>query len=389
MVNYKSMKSKTENLNISLHEPRFHGNELKYLTQCIKSTWVSTNGEFINRFEKEIQSFTKSKYALYCINGTHALQVSLLVAGVKEGDEVIVPTVTFIAPINAISYNNASPIFMDSDNYFNIDENKTIEFIKKNTSFKNGLTFNKRSKKIIRAIIIVHTFGNAAKVDELIKICKKRNIKIIEDASESLGTVYKKNKAHTGTLGDLGVISFNGNKIITSGAGAMILTNKKNLYKKLKYLIYQAKDDGYNFIHNEVGFNFAQTNLNAALGLAQLEKIKGILIKKRRLFAKYSAVINQTKNYNIYNVPHYSENNHWLNILKVKSEQKKIISKRMLEQKIQIRPIWQLNHLQKKYAKSEKYKIRNAIKLYKESICLPSSYHLTNDQFKKIIGLIY
>ena len=270
---------------ISLHEPKFNGNELKYLKDCIKSTWVSTSGKYINKFEKKILKYTKSKYAIACNSGTSSLHISLLVAGVKTNDEVIVPTLTFIAPINAVRYVNATPIFMDCDNHFNIDEKKTIKFIEKETYFKNGFTRNKSTNKIIKAIIVVHVFGNAANVFKLLKLCKKRNIKIIEDASESLGTFYKKNKKHTGTVGDIGCISFNGNKIITSGSGGMILTNKINYNKKIRYLIKQAKDDNLNFIHNEIGFNYAQTNLSAGLGLAQFENIKNIL-KKRNIFIK-------------------------------------------------------------------------------------------------------
>ena len=170
---------------ISLHEPKFNGNELKYLKDCIKSTWVSTSGKYINKFEKKILKYTKSKYAIACNSGTSSLHISLLVAGVKTNDEVIVPTLTFIAPINAVRYVNATPIFMDCDNHFNIDEKKTIKFIEKETYFKNGFTRNKSTNKIIKAIIVVHVFGNAANVFKLLKLCKKRNIKIIEDASES------------------------------------------------------------------------------------------------------------------------------------------------------------------------------------------------------------
>ena len=373
--------------NIPLHEPKFNGNEVKYLTQCIKSTWVSTSGKFIDQFESKIGKYTGSKNGIYCINGTSALQISLKVMGVKNGDEVIAPTLTFIAPINAIKYNGADPIFMDCDNYFNLDEEKTIEFIKKKTIFKNGYTINKLTKKVIRALIVVHVFGNATRLSNLVKLCKKKNIKIIEDASESLGTFYIKNKKHTGTVGDIGCISFNGNKIITSGAGGMIITNSKKLSKKIRYLIKQAKDDSYKFIHNNIGYNFAQTNLNAALGLAQFENLKNILKSKIKINRKYKQLFSKVKSTMLYDCPKYSKNNHWLNILKVEKKSKNKFLNLLNKKNIQARPIWQLNHKQNKFRNSQAYKITNAIKLHETSICLPSSYHLKEKQIKKIVSI--
>ena len=370
---------------IPLHEPKFEGNEKKYLNQCINSTWVSTTGKFINTFEHKIAKYTGSKHAIFCINGTTALQISLKIVGVKEGDEVIAPTLTFIAPINAIKYNNANPIFMDSDDYFNLDEEKTIEFINKETFFKNGYTINKLTKKVIRALIVVHVFGNAAKINKLILLCKKRNIKIVEDASESLGTFYKKNKKHTGTIGDIGCISFNGNKIITAGAGGIILTNSNHSNKTIRYLIKQAKDNSFKFIHNNIGYNFAQTNINAALGLAQLEKLNEIIRLKSKLHNEYKQLSLNLKNITLCETPKYARNNNWLNIIKVKKNHRNKILKRLLSKNIQARPIWYLNHLQKQFKNNQFYKISKASELYNESICLPSSYHLKQQDVKKIL----
>ncbi len=373
---------------IPLHEPKFNGNEIKYLKECIRSSWVSTSGSFIKKFERNIEKFTKSKYAIFCINGTHALQISLLVAGVKSGDEVIVPTITFIAPINAISYNHAKPIFMDCDDYYNIDEEKTIEFINKETSYKNGFTINKKTKKIIRAIIVVHTFGNAAKINVLVNLCKKRNIKIIEDASESLGTVYKRNRVHTGTIGDLGVISFNGNKIITSGGGGMILTNNNKLNERIRYLIFQAKDDSLNYVHNEIGYNYAQTNISAAIGLAQFERIKIILKKKKKIYNDYIKLFEKNQNAYISKVPSISKNNHWLNLIRVNSSKKNYFIKKFISKKINVRPIWYPNHLQKSFKSCQIYNIKNALKLHRETICLPSSYHLAKSDLRRIVSVM-
>ena len=270
---------------IPLSTPNLIGNESKYLKECVKTEWVSSSGKFVETFENKIKRIVGSKYAIACVNGTSALQLSLKLAGATSGDEVIVPSLTFIAPVNAVHYNNCSPIFMDSDEFFNIDVNKTIDFIKKFTKFDKGISVNKISKKKIVAIILVHVFGNAILMDKLIKLCKSRNIQIIEDASESLGTKFKrgiyKNK-HTGSVGLLGCFSFNGNKIITSGGGGMIVTNNQKIAKRAKYLTTQAKDNADFFIHNDIGYNFRLTNLNAAVGLAKLEKLeKFIKIKKR------------------------------------------------------------------------------------------------------------
>jgi dTDP-4-amino-4,6-dideoxygalactose transaminase len=231
---------------IPLSIPSLNGNEWQYVKECLDTEWVSSSGKYVDLFEKVVADFTGSKYAIACVNGTSALQVSLRLTGVQPDDEVIVPTLTFIASVNAITYNGASPVFMDADKYYNLDSEKTIEFIKNETVFKDGLTYNKISNKRISAIVPVHVWGNACWLDELISICKKRNISIIEDASESLGTVYNAGRysgKHTGTVGKLGCLSFNGNKIITTGGGGMILTDDEELADKARYLTTQAKDD--------------------------------------------------------------------------------------------------------------------------------------------------
>ena len=217
--------------------PTLKGNEWKYVKECIDTEWVSSAGKYVDLFEQKISEYTGSKYAVACVNGTSAIQVSLRLAGVLPGDEVIVSTLTFIASVNAITYNNAKPIFLDADKYYNLDSEKTIEFIKNETVFKNGFTYNKKTNNKITAIIPVHVWGNACWLDELIELCNKQNIAIVEDACESLGTFYNVGKykgEHTGTIGKLGCLSFNGNKIITTGGGGMILTNDEMLADKAR-----------------------------------------------------------------------------------------------------------------------------------------------------------
>jgi len=374
---------------INLHAPLFKGNELKYISKCIKTTWLSSSGNYVKEFEKKIITFTGSKNAVSCINGTAALQVSLRLLGLKPNHEVIVPTITFIAPVNAIRYFSAQPIFMDVDKHGNIDPKKTIEFIKEKTFYKNGKTYNKKTKKIISILIAVHVFGNPADLDDLVKICKKRNIKILEDASESLGSFYSKGKfkgKHTGTIGDLGCISFNINKIITSGGGGIILCKKKKISKKIRYLVNQAKNDNINFIHDEIGYNYGLSNINAAIGCAQIENIKKILILKRNLNLIYKEEFSNKTTYSILEEPIYSRSNYWINIVDLKTlNKKKNFLKTLLKNNIEARPVWKCNHLQKPYIDCETYKIDEALKIENNYLCLPISYFLKKKKINKIL----
>ena len=376
-------------MKINLHAPLFKGNELKYISKCIKTTWLSSSGNYVKEFEKKIITFTGSKNAVSCINGTAALQVSLRLLGLKANHEVIVPTITFIAPVNAIRYFSAQPIFMDVDKHGNIDPKKTIEFIKEKTFYKNGKTYNKKTKKIISILIAVHVFGNPADLDDLVKVCKKRNIKILEDASESLGSFYSKGKfkgKHTGTIGDLGCISFNINKIITSGGGGIILCKNKKISEKIRYLVNQAKNDNINFIHDEVGYNYGLSNINAAIGCAQIENIKKILILKRNLNLIYKKEFSNKTTYSILEEPIYSRSNYWINIVDLKTlNKKKNFLKTLLKNNIEARPVWKCNHLQKPYIDCETYKIDEALKIENNYLCLPSSYFLKKKKINKIL----
>ena len=380
---------------ISLHEPLFVGNEQKYIKNCLDRGWVSSAGKYVDIFEKKITKFTGAKYAVACINGTSALQVSLKLVGVKKGDEVIVPSLTFIAPVNAIDYNNAKPIFMDCDEYYTIDVNKTIDFINKETRIikkkvsGNDLTItvNKKTGNRITAIIIVHIFGNASRLDKLVNLCRKKNIALIEDAAESIGTIYtldKFKKKHTGTIGTVGCLSFNGNKIITTGGGGMILTNSRKIAKKARYLTTQAKDDPIYSIHNEVGSNFRLTNIQAALGLAQLESLSKYIKKKKIIHERYKKKINKIKGLFISNTSHYARCNYWLNILEIynNTSKKKLskIIKYLNKNGIEVKPLWHPNHLQKKYKNCQTYKLDNVNNIYQSRLCLPSSPQLTMRQ---------
>lgn len=379
---------------ISLHEPSINNNEILLAKKCIKSTWLSTSGALINKFEKKISEFTKSKYCIAVNSGTSALHISLILADVKANDEVLVPSLTFIAPVNCVRYLDANPIFMDCDESFNLDIDKTIEFIKNKTFFKDNITYNLKTKKKISAIIVVHVWGNAVKLDLLANLCRRRNIKIVEDSSESLGTFFKygkyKNK-HTGTVGFCGVLSFNGNKIITSGNGGMILTNNNKIANRAKYLTSQSKDDSFKYIHNEVGYNYRLSNLSASIGLSQINKIKNLLISKKKIHQYYFHEISKIKGVNLLTNPLHSESNNWLNVIKIERSYKYSINyliKKFNQKQIEVRPVWFANHLQKHLKKFQKYKINRTTSLIKKSLCLPSSSFLTQKNLDTIINCL-
>ncbi len=377
---------------IGLHEPFFTGKEKKYLIKCIDENWVSSSGKFLNLFQRKFQNITKGKFLSPVLNGTIGLHISMIQAGVSKNDEVIVPTITFVATINSIKYVGASPLFMDVDEYLNIDEQKTIEFIEKKTIFNNGYTYNKITGNKIKALVVVHTFGNAARIEKIFEICKKRKIKLIEDAAESLGTKYNSGKfrnKHTGTIGDFGIFSFNGNKIVTSGNGGIVVSKNKKDSLKINYLISQAKDDKINFIHNEVGYNYKLSNISAALGLAQLEKLNLFIKRKKSIRDYYKKKIETIKGVKILESPKYSQNNNWLNLVQIsKKEKMKKIIKKLNSNGFQSRPIWHPNHMQQSFKKNYKYKIKKAEEFVKSIICLPSSVSLKNKQIDKIINLI-
>tara|TARA_A100001011_G_C14318675_1_gene849267 strand:+ start:997 stop:2148 length:1152 start_codon:yes stop_codon:yes gene_type:complete len=381
-------------MKIQLHKPNFDLREIQFLKNCIKTGWVSNQGKYVNLFKKRINQFTNSNYVVPTVNGTSALHISLKLSDVKENDEIIVPTITYIATINPILYLKASPIFLDVSSDLNISVSALKKFIDEETFFKNGCTYNKLSKKKISAIIVTHVFGNAVDIKPILKICKKRKIKIIEDAAESLGTFYKKNylnNKHTGTLGNFGCLSFNGNKIITTGGGGAVLIKKKRDYEYCNYLSDQAKDNKIFSIHNETGFNYKLSNIQSALGCAQFEKLKKYLTKKEKIHKNYLKLFKNNKNFSILKPNSFYKSNYWLNVLIVKNTKKfplKKLIKKLIKNNIEVRPIWKLNHTQLPFKKFQKYKIKNANQIISTHLCIPSSPDLTFQDQRTIYKII-
>lgn len=374
---------------IELHPPILNKNEIKAVNSCLKSGWLSASGNYVKKFEKELSSFIKTKNIICCNSGTSALHISLKASGIQSGNEVLVPTITYAATVNVILYENANPVFLDCDKKLNLDLVKTLNFLEKNTFFLKGCTYNKKTKKKIHAIIVTHVMGNPVELEKLKKICLKKNIILIEDAAESLGSFIVKNKKnfHTGLEGDFGCISFNVNKIITSGGGGAIIFKNKKYLKKIKLLINQHKNDSLFFIHNNIGYNYGLLNTNAAIGYVQLKKIKSILLKKKKVFENYSNYFNKSKKFEILKSFKNTKPNYWLNVIILKRS----ISNKNFDQKIrylnkkgiQVRPLWRPNHLQKYLEKYQRYNIQQAGKLSKRVICLPSGSSLkVKDQIK-------
>ena len=380
---------------IPLSVPSIRGNEWKYIKECLDTEWVSSVGKYVEKFENDICRFTGAKYAVACVNGTAALQLALQIVGVSPGDEVIVPTVTFIASVNVVRYLNAGPIFMDCDEYYNIDVEKTLQFINEETHFKDGVTFNKKTEKRISAIIPVHIFGNADNLEKLIPICKERNIEIVEDATESLGAYYSKGtlkNRYTGTISDIGCYSFNGNKIITTGGGGMIVTNNAEYAEKARYLTTQAKDDPIRYIHNEIGYNFRLTNVQSAMGVAQLERLPEYIEIKKRNYWIYKKKIDKIPGLHLAETPEYAVSNYWFYCLQIDKEiygkDKEQLMEYLSENKIRTRPIWYLNHLQRPYKDCQNYKIEKAYEMSDRTLNIPCSVNLTTDEIERVLMLL-
>jgi len=361
---------------IPLHEPKFIGNEKKYLNECIDSTFVSSVGKFVDDFEFRIAEYTGAKYAVATVNGTSALHISLLLAGVQKGDEVITQPLTFVATCNAISYCNAAPVFTDVDrDTMGLSPMALRSFLEENATISNGQCINKKNGKIIRACVPMHTFGHPCRIDEIKAICDAYNIVLVEDAAESLGSYYK--GKHTGTFGQIGAISFNGNKIITSGGGGCIITDDEALAKKAKHITTTAKvPHSYEFNHDMIGFNYRMPNLNAALLVAQLESLDGFLESKRDLAERYKDFFAEHDMQFVIE-PKESQSNYWLNAVILKDrEDRDIFLQESNAQAVMARPIWTLMNRLEMFKDAQSGNLDNSLWLEDRVVNIPSSVRL-------------
>lgn len=371
---------------ICLSVPNFCGNEKKYVDEAIDTEWVSTAGSFISQFEEKMIEKIGVAQASACQSGTAGLHLCLRHFGVMAGDIVLIPTLTFIATVNAVMYQCAEPIFFDCDDYMCIDTNQIEKYLIQECRIEGDKTIEISSGRTVKAVIPVHVFGDHCDMEHLMQLADKYHLYVIEDATESLGGTFCQGKykgRYTGTVGHAGVFSFNGNKIITTGGGGMVVSNDKDTVEHIRYLSQQAKDDTLYFIHNEYGYNYRMTNLQAALGLAQLENLDEFIEIKHRNYVQYCKNLeacdyagilpfrsDDTSNYWFYsfalNKPDESKRDHLIHY--------------MNERNIQVRPIWKLNHLQKPFGKYRAMDCSNALRFYNRVVNIPCSTNLTLEQ---------
>lgn len=366
---------------IPLSVPNLSGNELEYVTQVIRNEWVSTGGAEIEKFENIFAKYVKKDLACAVQSGTAGLHLAMKLCGVEQGDEVIVPTLTFVAAVNPVKYCGAEPVFMDCDDYLCLDVDKVREFIETECLFNGKKLINKNTQRQIKAIVAVHVFGNMVKMQLLMELTKQYKLKVIEDATEALGTYQKETGMYAGTIGDFGVYSFNGNKIITTGGGGMLVAKNTDDTKHAKHLSTQAKADVLYFDHDEIGYNYRMTNLQAALGLAQFEQLDKFIKAKVDNYNYYLE-----KGLNLLPFDDKINSNHWFYSLI--TEQRDELIKYLNENKIQTRPIWKLIHTLKPYQNCQGYKIEKALKYYEKIVNIPCSTNLTKEDMNRVVEKI-
>lgn len=328
---------------VPLSVPKFIGNEKKYLNECIDTTFVSSVGKFVDRFENDMATFTGAKRAVVCVSGTNALHMSLLMAGVEHDDEVLTQALTFIATCNALSYIGAHPVFIDVDkSTMGLSPDAVREWLCKNAEIKDGQCFNKNSGRRIKACVPMHTFGHPVRIEELAQFCEEYHIELVEDAAESIGSKYK--GKHTGTFGKVGAISFNGNKTITTGGGGMMLFQDEDLGNMAKHITTQAKvPHRWEFRHDHIGYNYRMPNINAALGCAQLEYIDKLIASKREVAAAYAEFFKNVDGIDFFVEPENCFSNYWLNAVITESKEKQLeFLQYTNDNGVMTRPIWEL-----------------------------------------------
>jgi perosamine synthetase len=360
---------------VPLHEPHFNDKEVDYVTDCIRTGWVSSVGKYVDRFEKELAAYIGVKRAVAVVNGTAALQIALKLAGVREGDEVLIPSLTFIATANAVTYLQAVPHFVDvSEKTLGIDPFKLDKYLDEIAVIQDNSLVNKQTGNVIRAVVPMHTFGHLLDIDELLAVCEKYYITIVEDAAESLGSTYK--GKHAGSFGLVSAVSFNGNKIITTGGGGAILTNNEELADYAKHITTTAKiPHPYEYEHDEIGYNYRLPNINAALGCAQLEKMDTFIKKKRELTNKYLELFKDVKGVTVFTENEQTNSNYWLQTLIIDPTIHNRIDllTYLNGSGVMSRPIWTPLHELKPYKNCPKSDLSTTMFLKERIINIPST----------------
>lgn len=366
---------------VALHEPCFSGNEWAYVKGCLDTGWVSSLGKYVDKFEHLLEDFTGIKWAIAVVNGTAALHICLKLVGVERGDEVLVPTLTFIATANAVAYCGAIPHFVDSEERtLGIDSKKLSNYLLDVSEVRSDGCFNKRTRRRIKAVMPMHTFGHPVDLDPMVELCSRYKLELIEDAAESIGSYYK--GRHTGNLGRVSALSFNGNKTITTGGGGAILTNDEELGKQAKHLTTTARvPHRWAIMHDRIGYNYRMPNINAAIGCAQLEQLPGFLKKKRDLAQKYKKAFEGIDGVRFFTEPDFAKSNYWLNVLLLDerfSDQRDNLLEETNNLGIMSRPVWTLMHKLAMFKDCPKMDLSVADSLERRLINIPSSAMLGN-----------
>jgi len=377
---------------IPLSVPNLSLDILENIKETIETGWVSTGGRFIKEFEEKVAKYVGVEKAVSCQSGTAGLHLAMRVLGIGPGDEVIVPTVTFIAAVNPVKYMGAEPVFMDCDDTLNMDMDKLEEFLENECRYIDGKVVNKKTGRMIKAVVVVHVFGNPANMEKLMEIKKRYNLKVVEDATEALGSYYLEGKfagRHCGTIGDIGVYSFNANKIITTGGGGMVVSHNRELLGKVEFLALQAKTDPLYFIHDEIGYNYRMTNIQAAFGVDQIDRLEGFIETKIRNYNLYKKAIEDIEGLTLLPFRPDTRANHWFYSIIVDKEKygmdRDELLRKLNENNIQTRPLWGLIHKQKPYVNNQAYRIEKAYYYEKNLINVPCSSNLSEEDIEIVV----
>ena len=379
---------------IPLSVPNFSGNEKEYVNDAVVSEWVSTGGSLVPKFEQAIAEYVGMPRAVACNSGTSGLHLAMMMAGIGAGDEVLAPTLTFIAAVNPIRYAGAQPIFIGCDDTLCLDPKLAEEYLQANAEVKDGRCVSRVTGAHIKAIVVVHVFGNLADMEAIMDLAARWHLIVIEDSTEALGSYFTAGRyagKYAGTIGDVGVYSFNGNKIITTGAGGMVVSNHDDWAEHAKHLSTQAKADELNFVHDEVGYNYRLTNLQAALGLAQLEQLEGFIAHKNEMYEFYRERLDGKHNYRILPFRDGTRSNRWFYSLFVEDAHplhRDEIIRRLSAEKIQTRPIWALIQDQADYPKNQCYGTDLARHYLGHIVNLPCSTNLSKEDAQRVVDVL-
>lgn len=381
-MNYERADSMSSFIPLSV--PNLKGNEIKYVTDAIEQEWVSTGGRYISQFEENFAEYARTDMAVACQSGTAAMHLALIECGVGAGDLVIVPTLTFVASVNPICYVGAEPVFMDCDDTLCLDMDKLEQYLTQECECRNGVRYDKFLNKPVRAVIVVHMFGDGADMDRLTELAESHNFLVIEDAAEAVGSFYATGRYKdrmAGTIGDFGIYSFNGNKIITTGGGGMVVGRDLQKLEHIKFLSTQAKADELYYIHDEIGYNYRMTNIQAALGVAQLEQLEAFIEVKKENYHHYIRC----------GIPLFPFSgrvrpNYWFYTYRSADRDRLISSLGAMH--MQSRPIWKLNHLQSMFTGFRAYKIDKANRYYENTVNLPCSTNLRSEEVERVSAAV-